>query len=153
MKKVEAILEKNEAVEGFNTIAGYSLITVAYSSNMGFFFVQLKPWEERKTEEEHANGVVAALNRAFAQQIPEAGVVAFGPPAIPGSRHRRRLHDAAAGPQRRRARLSGRADAPIHGGGAKAARRSHASTRSTARRCRRSTPTSTGARSSRRASR
>ena len=51
---------------------------------MGFFFVQLKPWEERKTEEEHANGVVAALNRAFAQQIPEAGVIAFGPPSIPG---------------------------------------------------------------------
>ncbi len=84
MKKVEAILVKNEAIEGFNTISGYSLVTSAYSSNMGFFFVQLKPWEERKTEEEHANGVVAALNKAFAQQIPEAGVVAFGPPAIPG---------------------------------------------------------------------
>ena len=84
MKKVEAILAKNEAIDGFNTISGYSLVTSAYSSNMGFFFVQLKPWEERKTEEEHANGVVAALNKAFAQQIPEAGVVAFGPPAIPG---------------------------------------------------------------------
>ena len=84
MKKVEAILAKNEAVDGFNTISGYSLVTGAYSSNMGFFFVQLKPWEERKTEESHANGVVAALNKAFVQQIPEAGVVAFGPPAIPG---------------------------------------------------------------------
>jgi hydrophobe/amphiphile efflux-1 (HAE1) family protein len=84
MKKVEGILEKNEAVEGFNTITGFSLLTGAYSSNMGFFFVQLKPWEERTTEETHANGVLAALNRAFAQSIPEAGVVAFGPPAIPG---------------------------------------------------------------------
>jgi HAE1 family hydrophobic/amphiphilic exporter-1 len=84
MKKAEAILGANEAVEGFNTITGYSLLTGAYSSNMGFFFVQLKPWEERVTEEAHANGVVQALNRAFAQQIPEAGVVAFGPPAIPG---------------------------------------------------------------------
>src|SRR6187397_1663976 len=84
MKKAEAILEKNEAVEGFNTITGYSLLTGAYSSNMGFFFVQLKPWEERTTEESHANGVVAALNKAFAETIPEAGVVAFGPPAIPG---------------------------------------------------------------------
>jgi hydrophobe/amphiphile efflux-1 (HAE1) family protein len=84
MKKAEKILEKNEAIEGFNTISGYSLLTAAYSSNMGFFFVQLKPWEERKTEESHANGVVAALNRAFAQQIPEAGVIAFGPPSIPG---------------------------------------------------------------------
>jgi HAE1 family hydrophobic/amphiphilic exporter-1 len=71
-------------VEGFNTITGYSLLTGAYSSNMGFFFVQLKEWAERTTEESHANGVVAALNRAFAEEIPEAGVVAFGPPAIPG---------------------------------------------------------------------
>jgi HAE1 family hydrophobic/amphiphilic exporter-1 len=84
MKRVEGILEKNEAIEGFNTITGFSLITGAYSSNMGFFFVQLKPWEERTTEETHANGVIAGLNRAFAQSIPEAGVVAFGPPAIPG---------------------------------------------------------------------
>src|SRR6186713_1918404 len=84
MKKAEKILAENEAIEGFNTISGYSLLTGAYSSNMGFFFVQLKPWEERTTEEAHANGVVAALNRAFAQGIPEAGVVAFGPPAIPG---------------------------------------------------------------------
>jgi HAE1 family hydrophobic/amphiphilic exporter-1 len=84
MKKAEAILEKNEAIQGFNTISGYSLLTAAYSSNMGFFFVQLKPWEHRKTEESHANGVVAALNRAFAQEIPEAGVIAFGPPSIPG---------------------------------------------------------------------
>jgi HAE1 family hydrophobic/amphiphilic exporter-1 len=84
MKKAEAILEKNEAVEGFNTISGYSLITAAYSSNMGFFFVQLKPWHDRTTPESHAAGVIAALNRAFAQTIPEAGVIAFGPPAIPG---------------------------------------------------------------------
>src|SRR5689334_9649005 len=84
MRKAEAILEKNEAVEGFNTISGYSLLTGAYSSNMGFFFVQLKPWHDRHGHDAHAEGVVAALNRAFARQIPEAGVVAFGPPAIPG---------------------------------------------------------------------
>src|SRR4249920_1520358 len=84
MRKAEAILEHNKAIEGFNTISGYSLLTSAYSSNMAFFFVQLKPWEERKTEEAHARGVVTALNRAFAQQIPEGQVLAFGPPAIPG---------------------------------------------------------------------
>jgi HAE1 family hydrophobic/amphiphilic exporter-1 len=84
MRKVETILSEHEAVEGFNTISGFSLLTGAYSSNMGFFFVQLKPWEERHTPELHAFQVIAALNRAFAQQIPEAGIVAFGPPAIPG---------------------------------------------------------------------
>jgi HAE1 family hydrophobic/amphiphilic exporter-1 len=84
MKKAEKILAANEAIEGFNTISGYSLLTSAYSSNMGFFFVQLKPWEERTTPESHSREVVAALNRAFRQTIPEGQVVAFGPPAIPG---------------------------------------------------------------------
>jgi len=84
MRKAEAVLKSNEAVDGFNTITGYSLLTGAYSSNMGFFFVQLKPWHDRHSKEDQASGVVAALNKAFAKQIPEAGVVAFGPPAIPG---------------------------------------------------------------------
>jgi HAE1 family hydrophobic/amphiphilic exporter-1 len=84
MRKAEAILEKNEGIEGFNTISGYSLVTSAYSSNMGFFFVQLKPWHDRHTPESHATGIVTALNAAFRQDIPEAAVVAFGPPSIPG---------------------------------------------------------------------
>jgi HAE1 family hydrophobic/amphiphilic exporter-1 len=84
MRKAEAILEKHGAVEGFNTVSGYSLLTSAYSSNMGFFFVQLKPWEERHGDPLHARSVTAALNREFAQNIPEATVFAFGPPAIPG---------------------------------------------------------------------
>src|SRR6185503_9255623 len=84
MKKAEKILAANEAIEGFNTISGYSLLTAAYSSNMAFFFVQLKPWEERHSAEAHARGVVNALNKEFARQIPEGQVLAFGPPAIPG---------------------------------------------------------------------
>src|SRR5882672_3491375 len=52
MRKAEAVLEHNEAVAGFNTITGFSLLTGAYSSNMGFFFVQLKPWHERHGTEE-----------------------------------------------------------------------------------------------------
>jgi HAE1 family hydrophobic/amphiphilic exporter-1 len=84
MKKIESVLASNDAIETYITITGYSLITGAYSSNMGFFFIQLKEWGERTTPETHANGVVAALNREFAQQVPQAMVTAFGPPAIPG---------------------------------------------------------------------
>jgi hydrophobic/amphiphilic exporter-1 (mainly G- bacteria), HAE1 family len=84
MKKAEAVLKKTEAVEGYNAITGFSLVTGAYSSNMGFFFVQLKPWHDRHTPESQAAGLTQALNRAFAQEIREGVVVAFGPPAIPG---------------------------------------------------------------------
>ena len=52
MKKAEAVLAANHAIEGYNTISGFSLLTGAYSSNMGFFFVALKPWHERHAAEE-----------------------------------------------------------------------------------------------------
>jgi HAE1 family hydrophobic/amphiphilic exporter-1 len=84
MRKAEKVLSEHEAVEGYNAISGFSLLTAAYSSNMGFFFVQLKPWEERHGPEMHATAVTSALNRAFAEEIREGSVVAFGPPAIPG---------------------------------------------------------------------
>jgi HAE1 family hydrophobic/amphiphilic exporter-1 len=83
MKKAEAVLKKNEAVDGYNTISGFSLLTGAYSSNMGFFFVQLKPWEERGSG--HTAAIVTQqLNQEFAKEIREGAVLAFGPPAIPG---------------------------------------------------------------------
>ena len=84
MRKAETILGANPAIASYVTLTGYSLLTGAYSSNMGFFFVELKPWHERHSAEESADGVALALNRAFRQQIPEALVSAFGPPAIPG---------------------------------------------------------------------
>jgi hydrophobic/amphiphilic exporter-1 (mainly G- bacteria), HAE1 family len=84
MRKVEKILAANEGVAGYNTITGFSLITAAYSSNMGFFFVELKPWEERTAAELQAGAIIADLNKAFAKEIPEGVVLAFGPPAIPG---------------------------------------------------------------------
>jgi HAE1 family hydrophobic/amphiphilic exporter-1 len=84
MRKAEAILGRTEGIEGYNTITGYSLLTSAYSSNMGFFFVQLKEWHDRTTPETHSRGIVAALNKAFAAEIPEGSVAAFGPPSIPG---------------------------------------------------------------------
>ena len=121
MKKVEKILDEHEAVEGFNTISGFSLLTGAYSSNMGFFFVQLKPWEERHSPELVSFGVINALNRAFAQQIPEGGVIAFGPPAIPGlgtgAGFTMQLQDRSGGV----AGVPGAADPALHGGGAQAA--------------------------------
>ncbi len=66
----------------------------------------------------------------------------------PGPRHRVRVHDAVAGPQRRLAGVPGGADAAFHGGGAQAARNRPHRQRSTARASRRSTRTSIAARCS-----
>jgi HAE1 family hydrophobic/amphiphilic exporter-1 len=83
-KKVESVLASNPDIEFYNTVTGFSLLTGSTSSNSAFFFVALKPWEERHGAQAHASGVVAALNRGFASQVPEAQVMAFGPPPIPG---------------------------------------------------------------------
>src|SRR3954467_4485635 len=59
MKKAEGVLAANHAVDGYNTITGFSLLTGAYSTNIGFFFVALKPWHDRHSAEEQAAGVIA----------------------------------------------------------------------------------------------
>jgi HAE1 family hydrophobic/amphiphilic exporter-1 len=83
-RKVEAILADTKGIDNYTTLAGYSLITGVAAPNTGFFFVSLKPWEDRKAKEERSFELIAALNKRFTAEVPEAIVVAFGPPAIPG---------------------------------------------------------------------
>src|SRR5512136_34890 len=83
-KRVEAILMKNPAVAYTTTISGYSMLSGAYASNTGFFFVSMKPWEERKAKELRVFEVMRALNAELAREVPEATAFAFGPPPIPG---------------------------------------------------------------------
>ncbi|HEY6401277.1 MAG TPA: multidrug efflux RND transporter permease subunit [Blastocatellia bacterium] len=84
LKKVEGILAKTEGVKYFNTVGGFSLLTRTSASYQGFFFLGLKPWDERKSEHLKVQGIVATLNRALATEVPEAVAFAFLPPAIPG---------------------------------------------------------------------
>ena len=83
-RKVEAILADTEGIDNYTTVSGYSILTQVVGSNVGGFFVALKPWEERKSKEERSFEIVAALNQRVAREIPEAIVYAFGPPAIQG---------------------------------------------------------------------
>ena len=83
-KKVETIIGKAPGVEYVTTITGYSLVSGAYASNTAFLFVSLKPWEERKSKEEHAFALMAALNKQLAAEVPGALAVTFGPPPIIG---------------------------------------------------------------------
>jgi HAE1 family hydrophobic/amphiphilic exporter-1 len=55
-------------------------VTNTYS---GFFFITLKPWEERKKPEEQYEAIMFHLNREFSK-IPQGTAFAFSPPAIPG---------------------------------------------------------------------
>jgi len=83
-RKVEAILAQTKGVRYYNTVAGFSLLSYVSSTYNGFFFVSLDPWSEREGNGRSAKELAAKLNDAFRSQIPEANVIAFLPPAIPG---------------------------------------------------------------------
>jgi HAE1 family hydrophobic/amphiphilic exporter-1 len=82
MGKVEGILAKEEGIEFYTGISGFSMLTSTNSSNCGFFFVSLKEWKERGKET--AAKIMSKLNHAFLANMPEATVMAFGPPPIQG---------------------------------------------------------------------
>ena len=84
LKKVEAILDKTDGIQAYNTIGGFSLLTRVSASYNGFFFVILKPWGERSSSELEAQGIAQKLNREFNAQVPEAVAIALLPPSIPG---------------------------------------------------------------------
>ncbi|HEY3494135.1 MAG TPA: efflux RND transporter permease subunit, partial [Polyangiaceae bacterium] len=83
LAKVEQILGKTEGIESYQTVGGYGAVTSTYQPNFGTIFVRLHPWEERKTAELHAKGIMGKLARAFTQ-IPEAVIFPFNIPTISG---------------------------------------------------------------------
>ena len=68
----------------YATIGGFSLLTNTSSTYQGFFFLGLKPWDERRAKHLEANQIVHTVNVALASQVSEAIAFAFPPPAIPG---------------------------------------------------------------------
>lgn len=69
-------------VENFTFINGRSLISGS-GSNYGIGFVKLKDWTERKGEELSASAITQKLF-GIAATIPEANIIFFTPPSIPG---------------------------------------------------------------------
>jgi hydrophobic/amphiphilic exporter-1 (mainly G- bacteria), HAE1 family len=82
-RKIESILSQTPGVRDTTTVAGFSLLSGVQSPYSGFFFVTLKPWEERKALAEKYQVLKGRLNLNLIQ-IPEATAFAFSPPSIPG---------------------------------------------------------------------
>jgi hydrophobic/amphiphilic exporter-1 (mainly G- bacteria), HAE1 family len=82
-RAVEKILADTPGVEYSTSVVGFSLLSFVRTSYNAFFFVTLKPWDERKTRAEQFQEIKAHLN-ANLSQLPEGIVFSFSPPAIPG---------------------------------------------------------------------
>ena len=81
--KIETVLAKTPGIEHTNTIIGFSLLSFVRTSYNAFFFVTLKPWDERKSRSEQLQAIKQHINEQLSL-LPEGVAFSFSPPAIPG---------------------------------------------------------------------
>ena len=79
--KVDAILKSHEAVDKRLIINGYNILNGAPQSDSALFVATLKPWAERSTD---SLKTVIMGTYLQAAKLPEAIILAFNPPPIPG---------------------------------------------------------------------
>lgn len=82
-RQIEDILNQTEGIRSYLNITGFNTLTGVNSSNAITFFVSLKEWKERTTRMTHVRGIMRQIMEKC-HPIPEARVMPFGPPALPG---------------------------------------------------------------------
>lgn len=83
VQQVNDILMSHPAVESTTGILGFSLIG-GEGNTYASFFVQLKPWDERKGKGMDVNSVIGVIYGRCALEVKDARVLCFAPPMIPG---------------------------------------------------------------------
>src|SRR5260370_3413966 len=82
-KQVEAVRANTPGVQYTTTVVGLNLLSFAHTSYNSFFFVTLKPWDERKSRAEQYQEIKNRLNQELSR-LPVGTVFSFSPPAVPG---------------------------------------------------------------------
>ncbi len=82
-RKIDRVLQQTDGVANFVTIAGFSLLSRVTASNYGFYFIGLKPWDERGSRLD-VRTIVNGVNAKLRRVVPEATAFAVMPPSIPG---------------------------------------------------------------------
>lgn len=82
-QKITDAMLHTPGIAGVIGVNGFSLLTQTQSTNTAFFFVSLKPWEERKSRAEQIESIQESLQGQLAG-VGEGLAFSFPPPAIPG---------------------------------------------------------------------
>ena len=82
LEKINERLQKLDSVDKYLTVAGFNIINGISASNCGLGIVVLKDWNERPGKKTQ-NDVIAEF-RKLVEDIPEAAIMPFGVPTIPG---------------------------------------------------------------------
>jgi HAE1 family hydrophobic/amphiphilic exporter-1 len=81
--KIENALAGTPGVEHTTSIVGFSLLSLVRTTYNAFFFVTLKPWDERTSRSEQVQAIKQRINEDLSS-LPEGVAFSFSPPAIPG---------------------------------------------------------------------
>jgi multidrug efflux pump len=82
-QKITDALLKTPGIQGVIAVTNFSLLTQVQSTNAGFFFVALKPWDVRKSKQEQLEYIQSNLQKQLGGNT-EGIAFAFPPPSIPG---------------------------------------------------------------------
>ncbi|GMG88340.1 efflux RND transporter permease subunit [Biformimicrobium ophioploci] len=83
MDEIADALKADPAIDKVISVNGVGLISGAILPNAGMVIAKLKHWHERKSPETHQFALQKKYQAQFAQ-MPEAQMLVFGAPAIPG---------------------------------------------------------------------
>ncbi len=81
--KVEEALLKTPGVAHVTSVIGFNLLSTVQTTFNAFFFITLKPWDERTAPNEQYAALKQSINQKLAG-IPDGIGFAFPPPAISG---------------------------------------------------------------------
>ncbi|MDE1161118.1 MAG: multidrug efflux RND transporter permease subunit [Acidobacteriaceae bacterium] len=82
-QKITKALLQTPGIGGVVAVNGFSLLTQVQSTNSAFFFISLKPWDDRKTKEEQIEAIQASVGQKLGGD-GDGLAFSFPPPAIPG---------------------------------------------------------------------
>lgn len=82
-RQVEEIVRGTPGVAYCTSVIGYNMLSGVQATYTAFFFITLKPWDERTAPEERYTSITRALNRRLSG-LSQGVAFCFPPPAIPG---------------------------------------------------------------------
>src|SRR6202051_863238 len=83
LKKAEQIVAATKGVRSVCAISGFNILTGLNMPNAALMFIGLDDWKKRQAPELRAAAIARTWNRKLSV-FPEARMIAFGPPALPG---------------------------------------------------------------------
>jgi HAE1 family hydrophobic/amphiphilic exporter-1 len=82
-KSVEDVILKTPGVQSIVSVNGFSLLSFTQSTYNAFYFVTLKPWDQRKSKDQQYKAIQQHIAQGLGG-IRQGIAFSFPPPAIPG---------------------------------------------------------------------